>query len=270
MIYVRDKGQMCNNILQYGHVYAFARAHGLRSVSMRFAYKYPYFHICSTRGHNALRYLMGKYLPKLGLMPTVSFDTPGEDTAAKEARILASRNVMVQGWEVRFYDLFLRYLDEIKDLFAFIPEVESKAQAVLAKSDAEVKIGIHLRRGDYARWQHGRYFFSFGQYASLIKCLREKKKGRKVAFFVCTNDPATDRRLLAQAAGDAEIYFPAGNPGEDLCVLSKCDMIAGPPSTFSLVASMYSDVPLYWVSQPDKPVEDSDFGRFEHLFRHIL
>lgn len=28
MIFVRDKGQMCNNILQYGYVYAWAKEHG--------------------------------------------------------------------------------------------------------------------------------------------------------------------------------------------------------------------------------------------------
>lgn len=270
MIYVRDKGQMCNNILQYGHVYAFARAHGRRSVSMRFAYKYPFFHICSTPGHNVLRYLAGKYLPKLGLMPTVSFDTPGEDTSAKERRILTSRNVMVQGWEVRFYDLFIRYLDEIKALFAFRPEVERHAQAVMAQSDASIKIGIHIRRGDYARWQQGRYFFSDAQYASLIRRLRSRYAEQSVAFFICTNDPATDKKTLSEAASDAKVFFPCGNPGEDLCVLSKCDLLAGPPSTFSLVASMYRNLPLYWVAKPDKPVEDNDFGRFEHLFRHIL
>ena len=40
MIFVRDKGRMCNNILQFGHVYAWAREHDRKAVSMRFAYKY--------------------------------------------------------------------------------------------------------------------------------------------------------------------------------------------------------------------------------------
>ncbi|MDO5130828.1 MAG: hypothetical protein Q4D64_13035, partial [Prevotellaceae bacterium] len=49
MIFVRDKGRMCNNILQYGHVYAWAREHGKRAVSMCFAYKYRYFHNTDSR-----------------------------------------------------------------------------------------------------------------------------------------------------------------------------------------------------------------------------
>ena len=37
MIFVHDKGRMANNMLQYGHVYAWGRAHGRTTMSMRFA-----------------------------------------------------------------------------------------------------------------------------------------------------------------------------------------------------------------------------------------
>ena len=60
MIFVHDKGQMCNNILQYAHVYAWARENGRKSMSMRFAYKYQYFNICSSSYHNFLMYLVVK------------------------------------------------------------------------------------------------------------------------------------------------------------------------------------------------------------------
>ena len=43
MIFVKGYGQMCNNILQYAHAYAFGREYGIKVVSMRFAYKYRYF-----------------------------------------------------------------------------------------------------------------------------------------------------------------------------------------------------------------------------------
>ncbi len=48
MIFARDKSQMCNNLLQYAHVYAWGREHGRKVISMRFSYKYQYFHICHT------------------------------------------------------------------------------------------------------------------------------------------------------------------------------------------------------------------------------
>ena len=49
MIFVHDKGRMANNMLQYGHVYAWGREHGRQTMSMRFAYKYPWFRICETK-----------------------------------------------------------------------------------------------------------------------------------------------------------------------------------------------------------------------------
>ena len=61
-----------------------------------------------------------------------------------------------------------------------------------------------------------------------------------------------------------------GNPGEDLCVLSECDLLMGPPSTFSLVAAMYRDTPLYWIKDPDATPETTDFKKFSYLFRNIL
>ena len=60
MIFVRDKGRMCNNILQYAHLYAWGREHHRATLSMRFAYKYRYFHICDTPHHSMVWYLMGK------------------------------------------------------------------------------------------------------------------------------------------------------------------------------------------------------------------
>ncbi len=72
MIFVRDKGQMCNNILQYAHVYAWARENHRHSMSMRFAYKYQYFHICTTKDHNFLMYVAGKYGAKYKILPVVT------------------------------------------------------------------------------------------------------------------------------------------------------------------------------------------------------
>lgn len=271
MIYVRDKGRMCNNILQFGHVYAFAREHGRRAVSMRFAYKYPWFHITHTPGHNFARYAMAKFAAARGWMPVVSYDTPGEVSAEKERIILDSRNVMVQGWEVRHYDLFLKYLDEIKALFRFEPKVEQAVEPLLAEAaPGSVRLGLHVRRGDYARWHGGRFLFTDEQYAAVAKSWARLHPKQPLTIYVCGNDPTLQRDVYRQALPEAKWIFPQGNPAEDLCLLSHCHELAGAPSTFSLVASMYADLPLYWIHNPQQSVGSSDFGRFADLFRHIL
>lgn len=273
MIYVRDKGRMCNNILQYGHLYAWGREHGRRTLSMRFAYKYPYFRISHTPGHNFFRYLVGKFGAKWGLIPVVSFDEKDADTSEQEREMLLRRNVVAQGWEVRFYDLFLKYFDEIKELFAFDPAIVTRIESLMKAESVpgSIRLGVHIRRGDYARWQNGRYFFDDDVFVKAISDFR-RNCGKSLTVFICGNDPTLDRKKYEDSFrnSDVKLIFAEGNPGEDLCLLSECDYIMGPPSTFSLVAAMYRDIPLCWIKDPALEITTDEFGYFRDLFKEII
>jgi hypothetical protein len=65
------------------------------------------------------------------------------------------------------------------------------------------------------------------------------------------------------------VTFPKGNPGEDLYLLSRCDYLMGAPSTFTLVAAMYRDVPLCWIADATKPLTAECFGHFDERFKQI-
>ena len=269
MIFVHDKGRMANNILQYGHVYAWGREHSCSTISMRFAYKYPYFHICHTRHHNFAIYAFAKYAAKLHLIPTVRFDGEHTDMQAAEQQMLHSRMVMVTGWYARWYDLFLKYKEDIVRLFAFDDAVEQKV-APLLSNDGRLRLGVHIRRGDYKTFQGGRFFYSDEQYADVIDRTLAMSGREDVQIYICGNDPQLNRAYYRQRFGTERVVFPDGNPGEDLCLFSHCDRLIGPPSTFTLVAAMYHDVPLYWVKDPEQHVTDDSFGHFDRLFREIL
>lgn len=269
MIFVRDKGRMCNNILQYGHVYAWAREHNRRTISMRFAYKYPYFHICNTAGHNFFTYVCAKFAAQTGLLPTVSFHEEAFDRDAKEREMEHHRWMMVEGWYARWYDLFLKYKSDILRLFAFNDDIEAKIGKIITKKEDVLNLGVHVRRGDYATWQGGKYLYSDEQFIHLIRQVMSLSD-RKVKVYICGNDPHLNRQAYIQAVGEGNIVFPNGNPGEDLCLLSHCDYLVGAPSTFTLVASMYHNTPLYWAKDIDKPITWDSFGYFDKLFKHIL
>lgn len=271
MIFVRDKGQMCNNILQYAHLYAWGREHQVRTVSMRFAYKYRYFKICSTPWHNFFVYLMAKWGAGIGIIPKACFHKKGGDTSAQEAMMKKKKLVVAEGWEVAFPDLFLKYRSEIVSLFAFKEEISGKIRKYVqetAPADS-IKLGIHIRRGDYARWNGGRYFFEDEVYISLIRQFAALFPDKRIVVYLCSNDNkvnATDYRMLS---GIDNVYRPDGNPAEDLCLLSLCDYVIGAPSTFSLVASLYRDIPLYWIEDKDEPLSLEVFKKFDYLFTRI-
>lgn len=266
MIFVRDKGQMCNNILQYGHVYAWGREHGRATMSMRFAYKYQYFHICNTRYHNFPTYLYAKYGAKMGLFPVVCFDREGADYQEAEQLMARHNTLVVEGWYARWYDLFLKYKKDIIRLFAFNKDIEQRVGTLL---DDSLRLGIHIRRGDYRNFQGGRFLYSDEQYLNVIRSFLSLFPQQQVHLYICGNDPHLDKEYYLQQLPACQVTFPDGNPGEDLCLLSHCDYLIGAPSTFSLVAAMYRDLPLYWVEDPTLQVSQDSFKHFDYLFRHI-
>lgn len=273
MIFVRDKGRLCNNILQYGHLYAWGREHGRKTMSMRFAYKYQYFHICHTRHHHFATYLVAKYGAKAGLIPVVSFNSEKSDYSDEESLLKRHRWVVAEGWYAHWYDLFLKYKSEILSLFRFLPAIEQRVATVMAAAERDtrkpLRLGLHLRRGDYATWHNGKYLYTDEQYIAIARQFLALHPGAPVTIYICGNDPQMNRELFRRAFGQCAV-FPDGSPGEDLCLLSHCHYLIGPPSTFTLVASMYHDTPLYWVKDPFSPLTPGSFDTFDHLFRNIL
>ncbi len=271
MIFVRDKGQMCNNMLQYGHLYAWGREHGRHTVSMRFSYKYQYFKLCHSKYHHFLTYLAGKWGAALHLLHIVDFG-PGHDAKACEQMLLKHHNIVAQGWYVSFPDLFLKYRDEITDMFTIEPQFSDPVKAQMQEAADDIKLGVHIRRGDYATWYDGKFFYDDSVYAAYINRFAELlPAGQKVSVFLSTNDPQVNQEWYQQHCPKVTIHHLKGNPAQDLYMLSACDYLIGPPSTFSCVAAMYRDLPLYRMDN-DKAEEMmlEGFRKFDYWFRHIL
>jgi hypothetical protein len=65
-------------------------------------------------------------------------------------------------------------------------------------------------------------------------------QGKQVVFWVCS-----DEGVAADAFPGLRVEPGVGTILEDLCSLARCDLLIGPPSTFSAWASYYGRVPLY-------------------------
>ena len=278
MIFARDKSQMCNNLLQYAHVYAWGREHGRKVISMRFSYKYQYFHICHTSLTGFGWYLFAKYMAALKLLPTASFKHSDCDREALERKMLRHKHIVVSGWNVRFYDLFLKYRKEICELFTLdeqytAPVKDKMASPSVMSSEVETSLalGVHIRRGDYAQWQNGQYYFDDAVYAAHINRFAELHPDQTIHVFLSTNDPSVSAEAYQQACPKVVIHHFKGSAPEDLFMLSECDYLIGPPSTFSLVAAMYRDIPLYRMDVADEQQMTPEcFRLFDYWFQNIV
>ena len=280
MLFARDKSQMCNNLLQYAHVYAWGREHGRKVISMRFSYKYQYFHICHTNLTGFGWYLLAKYLAALKLLPTASFKHGDCDREALEKKMLRHKHIVVSGWNVRFYDLFLKCRKDICDLFAIDSEYTEPVRAKMQEAEKSstpnhpssiIRLGVHIRRGDYAAWQDGKFLFDDNTYANHINRFAAIHQNEDIHVYLSTNDPVVSEETYQRLCPTVHIHHLHGNAPEDLFMLSECDFLIGPPSTFSLVAAMYRDIPLYRMDSSDETAMTTEtFRLFDYWFRRIV
>ena len=276
MIFARDKSQMCNNLLQFAHVYAWGRKHHQRVISMRFSYKYPYFKIQQTKYAGFFWYLFAKYAAALKLLHTVSFRR--EDHREEKIHYMEThRHFVVSGWFARFYDEFLEYRDEICDLFQLRKEYadplrERMEIAIGGTNTGALRLGLHIRRGDYKDFYAGKFFYDNAIYAAYVMEYARQNTAKDIVTFISTNDRTVspdDFEKLCQGCQNSIkfIVMPENNPAQDMIMLSECDAIIGPPSTFSLTACMYHDIPLCWMEEASP--EHMRFDKFENHFRNI-
>ena len=270
MIFVSGYGQMCNNILQFGHLYAWGREHGVNVIAMHFCYKYQYFAICRTKYYNWFTYLFAKYGAKIGLIHVVSFPENEEVDQGKVELIKKSQLVLIKGWSFRDYEAFLTYREEIKKLFAFQSKISQKVEKILPPlTENVIRLGVHIRRGDYKKWMDGNYYYSDEDYIKIILSFCSLFSGDSIEIFIVSNEKDLPQKMYKTGI-NSTVCFLSGNPAEDLYSLSTCNYIIGPPSTFSLMAAFYNDSNLYWILDKKQTLKKEYFQKFDCLFRNII
>ena len=89
--------------------------------------------------------------------------------------------------------------------------------------------------------------------------------------YLSTNDPGVSVDYYQSQLPAIVIHLLAGSPPEDLFMLSECDYVMGPPSTFSLVAVMYRDIPLCRMDTVSAgQLTKEAFLSFDYWFRRIV
>ena len=269
LAFVTGYGQLCNNILQFGHLYAWGKNNGIDIIGMRFCYKYPFFKINQKKEYNWFTYLFAKYGYKLKFIPKVSFMEEKDVNQHNINNLFKNKYSLIEGWHLRDYEAFIQYKNEIKDLFSFKNEIVLNTNEWLPPKTATIRLGVHIRRGDYIRWMEGKYFYTDKDFINIIHQFIHLFPDKKIEIILVSNEKSLNKDIYLQNI-KIPVYFISGNPGEDLYALSTCDYIIGPPSTFSLMASFYNDSNLYWVLDKNKKLDSNSFQKFEVLFKEII
>lgn len=160
-----------------------------------------------------------------------------------------------KGNEVLFNnkDLFKEYRDYYKELF-FIDISAIKDKYI----DRKFKnIAVHIRRGDYADFRGGKFLFDNEFYCQKTKELLSLWNIEKANIIIFTNDSKIDKNFFYQSFEN--VCFSNEEWFIDQQLMSNCDFIIGPPSTFTMWASYIGNTPVYHIWQPNKRLLKKDF-----------
>lgn len=167
--------------------------------------------------------------------------------------------VILHGWVDVFEKLDKGQAGAIRNYFVIKDEHQKNVESVVnkARQQGEILVGVHIRHGDYRRFRKGKYFYTLETYVKLLNQIQAFFPGKRVSFLICSNEPQ-DPEVLA----GLKYVFGPGHRVEDLYALAKCDYLIGPPSTYTMWASFYGQVPLYMIEDAEYKFGLTDFKIF--------
>lgn len=177
---------------------------------------------------------------------------PGEECDLESGRfrdaVETGRTLMLQGWLFRSGRLLNEQWSHIRDFFA-LSSIDQKAiRGVIQQSrrDSDLVVGVHIRRGDYANFQGGRFYFDDDQYSRWMHSVCEQYPQRRVRFLVCSHEALDETKFAG-----LNITRGPGSALQDMYALAETDWMMGPPSTFTAWAAFVGRRPRVELSSSE-------------------
>ncbi|MFT6442130.1 MAG: hypothetical protein ACJASM_001672 [Salibacteraceae bacterium] len=172
--------------------------------------------------------------------------------------IASKKYVFIREWGFRPDEFTKDSLKSVLENTRFMPSFYADANRFIKEIYLKdhCVIGVHIRRGDYKNFEGGRFFYSYAEYSNWMMQIQTQFT-QKTIFVVSSND---DLPKSGEFFDKALIFRPSpGHMITDLAVLSKCDYIIGPPSTFSMWASFIGNVPLQMIRTNEQVMQKENF-----------
>jgi Glycosyl transferase family 11 len=175
-------------------------------------------------------------------------------------RAANGRLILVGGFDFRVHSLTEKY----RDYFVKKYSIEKKkvignslnSEIAHWKANGATVVGVHMRRGDYKRFKNGIYFYSDAVYEKIMRAVQASlaESGARAKFLLFSNED-----FSISPDGSLDYAFSRNDWLTDHHLMSQCDYLVGPPSTFTLWASYIGKVPVHHVYDPAAPIEMSRF-----------
>lgn len=169
---------------------------------------------------------------------------------------LNKKIVFVEGWLFRSKTSVIKHREKIIDFFEPKEKYQTHINTLINKcrSECTILVGVHIRREDYKTAFDGKYYYEMSDYKRKMQEIKEVFKDKEVGFLICSNE-----KINIDEFSGSKIFLGNDHIIEDMYSLAKCDYIIGPPSTYSMWASYYGNVPLCQIKEITQPIKINEF-----------
>jgi len=127
-------------------------------------------------------------------------------------------------------------------------------------SEARLKIGIHVRKGDYKNFKDGIFYYENEIYIeNALRLIDELHIDRQAVNFFISSNCNHSKFYIKNQLPFHVLTINNGTAIDDLFALSQCDYIFGPPSSFSCWAAYMGKSKLAFISRSQDRLSLNDF-----------
>lgn len=235
LILISQSGDHSNRLFQAIHFEAFALEHGMKYINLTFFDMQKYYPNAKQGWTQIIPHKIIKLIRWLKLDEKITQKNIRETINSKRKTYIPII-LLAGGWDFREHKLTKKYHSYFKKKYE-INKTELEEIMLNEKinkwQQESIVVGIHIRRGDYREWQNGRFNYcdivytkAMTRMSSLIKMHYDIA----TKYIIFSNEQVNIESELINEISRNTWYI-------DHKLMSKCDYLIGPPSTFTMWAS---------------------------------
>lgn len=269
IIFSNKPGQLGNMLFIYANLLAYGLEHRIKIANPAFNDYQGYFRGTHQRPEffSGLRYKLSFYAARIldklkfrsSLLSANCLDWSESFDLDRDGKQLNASLCFLQGWQYRAPQSTRKHEAQIRSFFAPAETYAKTLDAFFEKhfTGEEVVIAVHIRRGDYKHFEGGKYFYEIGQYQQVMQQAAALFAGKSIHFLICSNETVHMEKLHV---GGSRLSMAPNHELLDMYSMARCHYIIGPPSTYSMWASVYGQVPLCQLREPGSTLTIQDFA----------
>ncbi|MCL1946411.1 MAG: alpha-1,2-fucosyltransferase [Chitinivibrionia bacterium] len=272
-------GNHSNRLFQNLHFECFCKEHNIEYCNPTFRdMAYLYVNPCDCNDADSLKIIdksntVKKLYSLFGMIKRIRFNKKHIKEEINEKILLTALNkktpVYVRNFHFRVPKLIGKYREEMALKYSLKREFYENSDFVKKirelKSQGNILTGVHIRRGDYINWRgegekKGIYYYGDDIYEKFMESISRQLSigGKQKHTFILFSNEETKFREKENLLISKEKWYI------DQLIMSECDYLIGPPSTFSLWSCYIGKAKFYHIFDKNKDVKLQDFSDFKH------